>query len=315
MFYLSSLVGVPVCVHRNGALGTRSEQDGPSQYRRTARCGPQPVIQESGGGEQSSMHGDTVLTRTGRPGPRPGALADVAVAIMAAMLAAMWLNHAAAGSTANVLLTGFVLAVITLPVAWRWRPGPLVSGLGAANRVTLVRAVPVALFVGYLPVAQAYSGLGWWLALAAALTLALDGVDGWTARRYGASRLGARFDMELDALFILALAAWLAALGKVGYWVLLVGAVRYLFVVAGWLYSPLRAPLPVSFRRKAVCVWQVLTLLAGLVPLMPSAVLTVAAAIALALLTVSFAVDVAWLLAAERQRKDFFRGGRHACDR
>ena len=43
---------------------------------------------------------------------------------------------------------------------------------------------------------------------------ALDGVDGWLARRSGiASAFGARFDMEIDALLILVLAvlAWRSA--------------------------------------------------------------------------------------------------------
>ena len=67
--------------------------------------------------------------------------------------------------------------------------------------------------------------------------LALDGLDGWAARGARASprRFGARFDMEVDALLILALAALAAGLGKAGPWVLGLGLMRYGFVLAGWL--------------------------------------------------------------------------------
>ena len=75
------------------------------------------------------------------------------------------------------------------------------------------------------------------------LLLALDGLDGRAARGQGlASAFGARFDMEVDALVILALAAIAAGLGKAGPWVLALGLVRYGFVVAGWLAPMARAP-------------------------------------------------------------------------
>jgi phosphatidylglycerophosphate synthase len=41
--------------------------------------------------------------------------------------------------------------------------------------------------------------------------LALDGLDGWLARRFGlASAYGARFDMEVDGFLILVLALLVA---------------------------------------------------------------------------------------------------------
>ena len=62
--------------------------------------------------------------------------------------------------------------------------------------------------------------------------LALDRVDGSLARhRDGESRFGARYDMEVDAVFVLALSCALWSRGVAGPWVLLAGLWRYLFVV------------------------------------------------------------------------------------
>ena len=49
----------------------------------------------------------------------------------------------------------------------------------------------------------------------------LDLADGWVARRTGtATAVGARFDMEVDALLILVLSALVWRYGVTGPWVL-----------------------------------------------------------------------------------------------
>ncbi|MEJ1964856.1 MAG: CDP-alcohol phosphatidyltransferase family protein [Gammaproteobacteria bacterium] len=59
----------------------------------------------------------------------------------------------------------------------------------------------------------------------AAIAASLDGIDGWLARsRHTASDFGARFDMETDAVLILALAALAWQFDKAGVWVLLSGS-------------------------------------------------------------------------------------------
>ncbi|GHE20221.1 CDP-alcohol phosphatidyltransferase family protein [Halomonas urumqiensis] len=170
------------------------------------------------------------------------------------------------------------------------------AGLGAANRVTLARGVLVALLAGALVDPARLAVHGSWLAGLALLSLALDGVDGWVARQTdSASELGARFDMELDAAFIMVLCLALLVAGKVGAWILAIGAMRYLFVLAGLWLEWMNAPLPDSFRRKAVCVWQVAALLLALLPMVESTLASGLAATALAGLVASFAIDVHWL--------------------
>ena len=85
----------------------------------------------------------------------------------------------------------------------------------------------------------------WAVFAVAALALALDGIDGWLARREGlTSGFGARFDMEVDSALalILALNAWAA--GTAGAIVLLIGLPRYAFAAAALAFPWLDRPRP-----------------------------------------------------------------------
>ena len=166
---------------------------------------------------------------------------------------------------------------------------------GPANYVTTFRAALVALAAALIGEARV-DAVAWAAAGIGAATAALDGVDGWLARRTSmASVFGARYDMELDALLIMVLAviAWQA--GKAGAWVLLAGAMRYLFVAAAYVWHWLDSPLPESSRRKAVCVVQIVGLGIVVAPFVAATASAVVAAGTLALLTWSFGVDVLWL--------------------
>ena len=169
------------------------------------------------------------------------------------------------------------------------------SRFGPANQVTTLRALGVALIVALvgelrLPV------LGAMAAAASAVVMMLDGVDGWLARRHRiASDFGARFDMEVDALLILALSVLAWRFDKAGAWVVASGAMRYGFVAAGLRWRWLQAPLPPSLRRKTVCVVQLAALTVVLLPAVAPPVSTAIAAGALAALTWSFSLDTLWL--------------------
>lgn len=167
---------------------------------------------------------------------------------------------------------------------------------GPANMVTLSRIVLICLLAALMGTAAPDEDCLWLIAGFATLALALDGVDGWAARRSGlASRFGARFDMEADAFFVLVLSVLAWQWGKVGVWVLLIGAMRYLYVLAGAACPWLRGPVPDSFARKTVCVIQILVLIACLAPPVPHPLTAVLAAGALALLGWSFGRDMVWL--------------------
>ena len=166
---------------------------------------------------------------------------------------------------------------------------------GPANYVTTVRAVLVAGVAALIVLPQAPRVL--WFAIGTATMVALlDGVDGWLARRTRMlSEFGARFDMETDAALILVLSVLVWQHGKAGGWVLLCGLMRYGFVAAGWLLPWLRRPLRSTRRGKAVAVCQVVGLNVALAPIVPMPQSAVVAAVTLAALAWSFAVDIVWL--------------------
>jgi phosphatidylglycerophosphate synthase len=186
----------------------------------------------------------------------------------------------------------------------RARGQPPLRCFGAANQVTLARAALVAMLFGLA--GEANTEVHAWLAVGTAtLAIALDGVDGWLARQHGlSSAFGARFDMETDALLILALSLLVWGFDKAGYWVLLAGLLRYLFAAAGYAVAWLRRPLPPSRRRQTVCVLQILILVICLLPLVSKPWSQTLAALGILLLAWSFAVDVIWLARRARPQPE-----------
>ncbi len=206
----------------------------------------------------------------------------------------------AAAATALGLPSGRLAAALLLQalllasVARLWPDAA--RPLGPANAVTLARAALVAVIASALGHGEGGAQPATGLAVLAGIALLLDGVDGQVARRLRcASAFGARLDMEIDAFLMLVLCALLWQLDKAGAWVLAIGGMRYAFVAAMPLWRWLDAPLPDSFRRKLVCVWQVLTLLLCMLPVVTPAIAAPLLALSLALLGASFALDIAWL--------------------
>lgn len=181
-----------------------------------------------------------------------------------------------------------VVTTVALGVALD-RRGP--HGLGPADRVTLVRALLVG-GVAALEVGPDRAAL----VAVAAVALALDWVDGRVARRTGTvSDLGARFDMEVDALLILVLSVLVA--GSFGPWVLAIGAARYLRLLACLPWPWLRLSAPPRYWAKVVAALQGVTLTAAAAGVLPTAVAAALLVLALALLAESFGREVWWLWA------------------
>ena len=211
-------------------------------------------------------------------------------------------EQAVAACALLVLLNSLAMVVGLTPVGWLagaaygvtlWG---LLAGalrraghyaLGPADRVTLARAT----LVGGV-VALVVAGVsGPVLVLLAGVALALDAVDGRVARRTGTvSPLGARFDMEVDAFLILVLCVPAAV--ALGPWVLLIGAMRYVFAAAGWAAPWLRGPLAPNLARRAIAAAQGIALVVVVAGVLPRPAATVVAAGALAALVWSFGRDV-----------------------
>lgn len=213
------------------------------------------------------------------------------VAGTAAAIAALFQLSTGYVARSLTAFTGLLLALAPfLPQHW---PS---HRFGAANQVTLLRAGIAALAAGLLGQAAMAPALAWFVAALAAIALILDGVDGWLARRQDLhSPFGARFDLEVDAFFILILAALVYQADKAGVWVLLSGVMRYGFIALGYALPWLRQPLPPRKRRQTVCVIQTAALTLCLTPPLDPPWTTALAAAALGLLTLSFAVDTVWL--------------------
>ena len=196
--------------------------------------------------------------------------------------------------TAVVIFAAMMAAVIAVA----GHPHPH-ARFGAANVVTTVRVMLMALAAGLVGQAVRPAIL-WWVVAGTALAAALDGVDGWLARRTRtASEFGARFDMETDAALILVLSILVWQHGKAGAWVLLCGLMRYGFVAAGRLLPWLAGPLRSTVRGKTVAVVQIVGLSVALAPLVPVPASAVVAGVTLAALVWSFAIDVVWLLRSQ----------------
>jgi phosphatidylglycerophosphate synthase len=226
-----------------------------------------------------------------RAGVPRHARADAFGALALYLLAALGPGWLLAPPSSGLLALGAGLLVVGVAAGSVLRRRPLFTT--AADRVTLVRAAlgglcaaaTVLMAAGELP------ARGWPLSAVAALALALDAVDGWTARRTGTStEEGARLDMEADAALLLVLSC--AAALSLGPWVLAVGLMRYAFLLAGRLRPALRGELGFSRFRRGVAALQGAALLTALIPAVPLPAAEAAVAAALTLLTVSFGRDV-----------------------
>jgi phosphatidylglycerophosphate synthase len=209
----------------------------------------------------------------------------VQVAVLVALSAGVGLHPV--GWAAGAVYGTLALVLLGFALRHSWP-----RSIGHANRVTLVRAVLVGgvtalvadSLVDRIPTAVIVS--------IAAVALVLDGVDGIVARRTGSvTEVGARFDMEVDAFLILVLSVFVAQ--SLGWWVLTIGLLRYVFWVAGKLAPWLRAALPASQARKVVAATEGVVLVVASSGALPAA--DVVVGVALALLVWSFGRDVVWL--------------------
>ncbi len=172
-----------------------------------------------------------------------------------------------------------------------------------ADRITLFRAVltGACATVVVLSLAEVVPLRSWALFGLALPAVFLDAVDGWVARRSkNSSPAGGRLDMETDAILLMILSVPLAV--SVDPWVVVIGAMRYLFLAASWLRPALAKPLAFSQFRRVVAGAQGVVLAGAVMPAVPVPAAAVATGVALAFLTISFGRDVVTLERARSER-------------
>jgi phosphatidylglycerophosphate synthase len=219
--------------------------------------------------------------------------AGVAVSVVAALV--LDAAYPSGGwKTAAAAAIGVAPTALAAVAVLRRRP----AFITPADRVTLGRAalacgcaaMTALVLLGPAPARD------YWLFALSVPTLLLDAVDGQVARRTGtATEEGALLDMQVDAGVLAVLS--LAVATALGWWVVLIGAMRYLYVVASWGRPVLATPLPRNRFRVVVGGTQGGVLAGALAPFVPAALATTAVAVALGLLVVSFGSH---LMAAER---------------
>jgi phosphatidylglycerophosphate synthase len=223
--------------------------------------------------------------RTVQAGPVTGLIAQLL--LLAALAGTVGLGGA--GWVAGVACAVIANAALARALV-RYRS----DGLSPADWVTLARgtlAVGVTALIADSFDQPAHVTM---LVTLTAVALTLDAVDGWIVRRTGmGTPLGAHFDGEVDAFLIGVLSVYVAR--SAGAWVLAIGAARYAFLAAGWLYPWMRQSLPPRYWRKVVAATQGIVLAIAAADVLPRALNQAAVLVALALLAESFGHDVGWL--------------------
>ena len=191
-------------------------------------------------------------------------------------------------------LVGLGCALTTAALLRRALARSSADRLGPANCVTLLRSILAGGVAALVTTGLARPPQTAAIVALASVAIALDGADGWIARRTGTvSAVGARFDGEVDAFLILVLSVCVAQ--QLSAWALAIGLMRYAFLVAGWVVPWLRAPLPPRYWRKLVAAVQAVTLAVVAARVLPAWGARAALAVALVLLLESFGRDVWWL--------------------
>jgi len=168
-----------------------------------------------------------------RPLPLAGWSRFNAVLLLLATLVAL-----GAHDTGPYVIAGLLSFVVLLVSC---RGGYTPKGVfGVGNAVTALRWL-IASGVGLVPDSVPTWGLGG-VVLG---VFALDGVDGWVAKKRGeTSAFGAHFDMETDGYFVLLLGIELFTRGRYGLWILGVGLLRYVYVLALAVFPARRGDIP-----------------------------------------------------------------------
>lgn len=128
----------------------------------------------------------------------------------------------------------------------------LTPHFGVGTWLSLLRLVLLSLLAGFL--AGRPSGALAWLPFALALAFnLLDLADGYAARvSKSATTLGEKLDLDLDARGMLLMPLMAVIYGSAGWWYLLVGVARYIYVYGIWLRrrrGQRFAPQPNRLRR------------------------------------------------------------------
>lgn len=249
------------------------------------------------------MTDDSTLAVRRRTLPRWGRVTAGNAAMIALALVALEVGWAAGPSAGFLAIVGLVVALESALFLG------VVDGLGTqpvtlATWVTVSRGAAVAVLAGFVVTGPpAGTGLVSWVPAALfAVAAALDAVDGVLARATDSvTDLGARLDVETDALVVLVGTLVAVVDGALPLVFLAVGAARYLFVAGRWWRTRRNRPvfdLPPNRFRRPLGALAMLAVWLALVPGLETAVTCTLATIVLVPFLANFCRD--WLAVSGR---------------
>ena len=193
-------------------------------------------------------------------------------------------------TTAAMLLFFYGVSLSLLVISGRY-PLRLCNAITATRWFLGLSAVAwiVLLELQALPIA---GGVRWALAGILAFAEATDALDGYLARKRGATSFGAKLDMETDSAFAFILSFVAVAYFGMPPWVLAIGLFHYVyFVLFRFTDEPERSVPAYKGFAKAVCAFLMIALIVSLAPPVSYGAKTLLNAVSLGLLTLSFAWD------------------------
>jgi phosphatidylglycerophosphate synthase len=199
---------------------------------------------------------------------------------------------------ALALWSALALGVLFLLGLWLHPSGP---GPALPNLLTTARVVASFLLLAVVAGASffpqvgeaARSSAGWLLFGILMLVELTDFFDGRIARRLKAGPFGSTWDMESDSIYVMALAVAVRHLHGVGFFVLLIGLMRYLYVLL-WQYDGVADPAPRLYKlfAKTTTAALVITLIVAMAPVVGAGLRAASLSVVLGLQTVSFGWDI-----------------------
>ena len=120
----------------------------------------------------------------------------------------------------------------------------------AANLVSTARWIAMFFVLAYYPLMTNLE-----IGVVSIWVLLADGLDGYLARKYKTeSDFGAYLDMETDAFFVLTLTFIMYQLAMFGWWVLLIGLLRYGYFLVIIYIKPAEQKERRVFRARLIAV-------------------------------------------------------------
>ncbi|MBN4081250.1 CDP-alcohol phosphatidyltransferase family protein [Caldithrix abyssi] len=187
-----------------------------------------------------------------------------------------------------IATAGMVSFFVLVLIHWqKWTPK---DKFGFGNQVTLFRLMCVLVLSFYWETNSNY-----FIVFVGLLIFILDILDGWLARRFKlSSEFGDHFDKESDAFFMLTLCLLAIFNNRLGEWILIVGILRYVFVLLIPILNTRERKEHKSIRGRIIAGIATFALLGSFLPLQgfyqPFAI------IATILIISSFALDLKWLI-------------------